>query len=127
MLGWGTTWLNLAGKTTLIKLVLSACPIYLRSGLLAPKNILTQMSAMIKKFLWKGGKNRNHTFYLLNWNVICLLKELGGLVIQDPLYMNLAVGAKIVWKLIFDSSELWKIAFLNKYFHKNRIMCMEKV
>lgn len=57
ILSWGAIWLNLAGKVVLIKYVLSSLPIYHCSILLAPAKILSSFDALLRKFLWQGGKN----------------------------------------------------------------------
>ena len=44
---WGEQWLTKAGKLTMIKLILSAIPIYQSSLLLAPKAIMDQISKLI--------------------------------------------------------------------------------
>lgn len=54
------------------------------------------MSITIWNFLWKGWKNNDTKFYLINWNVVRFPKEMGGLGIWDPLLVNIALGAKLV-------------------------------
>ena len=63
---WGATWLNPIGKVILIKSVLSTIPIYQSSILLAPKGILNKIESLLKKFLWKGGKQNENKLHLVN-------------------------------------------------------------
>ena len=49
--GWGTAWLNLAGKVVLIKAVLKSYMLYQCSLLLAPGKIINQIEASLKSFL----------------------------------------------------------------------------
>ena len=52
--GWGSTWLNLAGKVVLIKAVLNNYLIYQSSLLLAPAKTINQIEGLIRSFLWQG-------------------------------------------------------------------------
>ena len=49
--GWGSLWLNLAGKVVLIKAVLNSYLIYQSALLLAPAKIINQIEGMIRSFL----------------------------------------------------------------------------
>ena len=53
---WGFNWLNLAGKSVLIKSVLNSLPIFQFAVLLAPAGIIKKMEDLTRKFFWKGGK-----------------------------------------------------------------------
>ena len=53
---WGASWLNLAGKTILIKSVLNSMPIYQSSILLAPSSVISKIEMLLRKFIWEGGK-----------------------------------------------------------------------
>jgi len=53
---WGAFWLNLAGRTVLIKSVLSALPTFQFSSLLSPHNVKSSISNLLRRFLWEGGK-----------------------------------------------------------------------
>ena len=59
---WGARWLNLAGKSTLIKSILSSYPIFLFTIFLAPKSIQNDISKELRKFMWQGGKTLGKTF-----------------------------------------------------------------
>ena len=52
IIGWGTTWLNLAGKVVLIKVVLNNYLLYQCSLLLAPVKIINQIEGLMRTFLW---------------------------------------------------------------------------
>jgi hypothetical protein len=55
------------------------------------------------------------------------LKESGGLGIKDPLLMNLAMGAKLLWRLISWKIECWKRILLRKYLEGPRLRCLDHV
>jgi hypothetical protein len=96
---WGGQWLTNAGKLTLIKSVMSSLPIYQASFLLAPKAITTQISKLIRDFLWRGGKGNQKKYHLVNWETVKRPISEGGLQVRDPELANLALGGKILWKL----------------------------
>ena len=51
--------------------------------------------------MWQGGKSGNlKNFHLVNWETICRPKIYGGVGIRDPSKMNLALGAKILWRIV---------------------------
>eukprot|EP00253_Pinus_taeda_P032094 PITA_32094 len=56
LLAWGFSWLNIAGKSILIKSILNNLPLFQFSVLLAPSEILRKMEETIRKFFLKGGK-----------------------------------------------------------------------
>ena len=55
----------------------------------------------IRRFLWQGGKTDSiKKFHLVNWEIICKPKIHGGTGVRDPMKMNLALGAKIPWRVV---------------------------
>lgn len=52
---WGINWLNMAGKTILIKYVLSSLPLFQFSALLAPNGILQKMEKHLRYFFFGKG------------------------------------------------------------------------
>ena len=63
---WSANWLNLAGKTILIKVVLNSMPIYHSSILLAPGSVIPKLEGLLKKFIWEGGKGNDKKFHLMS-------------------------------------------------------------
>ena len=105
---WGSHWLNLAGKLTLSKSVLSSYTIFSFSIILAPKSILNEISKELRNFLWQGGKTLGKKFNLVNWGKVLEDKNRGGLGIRDHGLMNQEMGAKLVWCFISRRKEWWK-------------------
>jgi hypothetical protein len=103
---WGGHWLNPAGKSVLIKSVLSSLSIFQCSGLLAPKGVLDKISRALRSFLWAGGKTNTKKFHLLNWKQVFQPLNKGGLAIRDPTLMNTSLGAKLAWRLITGNTRL---------------------
>ena len=67
---WNANWLNLAGKTTLIKVVLNSMPIYQSSILLAPGSTIRKIEGLLNKFIWEGGKGNEKKIHLIRWDKI---------------------------------------------------------
>jgi len=53
---WGYSWLNNAGKSVLIKLVLHSLPLFQFAGLLAPANIIKKILRTYPEVLLEGRK-----------------------------------------------------------------------
>lgn len=70
IVAWGGFWLTTGGKLTLIKSVLSALTTYQASLMLAPKLISDQISRLMRKFLWNGGRGNNNRFHLISWDIV---------------------------------------------------------
>ena len=103
IVSWGRYWLTMAGKLFLIKVVLSALPIFQSSLLLAPKTITAQISKLLRDFLWNGGKGNQNKLYLVCWETIKKPISKGGLQIRDPGLANIALGRKIIWQMITEN------------------------
>ena len=97
IISWGGLWLSMAGKLILVKVVLSAFPIFQSSLLLAPKSILAQISKFLRDFLWTGGKGNHNKMHLVSWEVLKRPFSEGGLQIRDPGMANLALSGKLIW------------------------------
>lgn len=56
----------------------------------------------------------------MGWKSIIQAQEKGGLGIRSPKFLNLALGAKIVWRLITGPTAWWKKALELKYLNCTR-------
>eukprot|EP00253_Pinus_taeda_P013466 PITA_13466 len=112
---WGVSWLNLAGRTILIKAVLSGLPIYQYAVMMAPASIHKHMELIMRSFLWQGGKQDTKKFSLVNWGQVSLPYEKGGLSIKIPSFSNQALGLKLIWKIISSKGSCWVETIKRKY------------
>ena len=110
---WQGKLLAMGGRTTLINSSLSSVPLYMLSFYRVPVGIRESLDSVRKNFLWNENEveKKNH---LVNWQVVCLPKDQGGLGILDLELMNIALLAKWLWKL-FNENGLWQEFLVNKY------------
>eukprot|EP00253_Pinus_taeda_P031988 PITA_31988 len=112
---WGVYWLNLAGRTILIKAILSALPIYQFATTLAPASIHKHMELIIRSFLWQGGKQDTKKFSLVKWSKVILPLAKGGLGIRVPRLANMAMGFKLIWRILSERGAWWTEIIKRKY------------
>ena len=106
---WGLSWLNIAGKTVLIKSVLNNLPIYQASLMLAPPGIIRKLEGLTRKFFWKGGKQNSKRFPLVSWDKVSKPILEGGLNLKDLRLQSIALGARIqILKLCMQAQEIIK-------------------
>ena len=113
-------WLNLAGRVTLIKALLSALPIYQYAIIMASASAHKQMELIIRSFLWQGGKQDNKKFNLVRWEQVALPYEKGGITIRLPGLMNISLGTKIIWRMINGNGHWWEKVLTMKYLNCHR-------
>jgi len=112
---WGVSWLNLAGRSTLIKAVLSALPIYQYAVTLAPASTHKHMELLMRSFLWQGGKQESKKFSLVKWEQVILPYDKGGLAIKIPSFSNRAMGFKLIWRILTGKGSWWVEVLKRKY------------
>lgn len=108
-------WPNMAGKVILIKALLTVLPIYQYATILAPASAHKKMELIIRGFLWQGGKQENKKFSLVKWEQVTLPYEQRGLSIRLPGLINVALGMKIIWRMITGKESWWKKTLAIKY------------
>eukprot|EP00253_Pinus_taeda_P036647 PITA_36647 len=126
MQAWGSSWLNIAGKSVLIKSVFSNLPLFQFSVLLALVGIIKRMEELIRNFLWKGGKQNEKRIPLVNWEIVSRPLQEGGLNFKNLSMQNLAMGAKMIWKIIAPKPGWVQLALWRKYFRGQRMRCLEQ-
>jgi len=100
LLAWGFSWLNIAGKSVLIKCVLNSLPLFQFFVLLAPTGILRKMEEITRIFFWKGGMQNEKNIPLVNWESISKPLLEGGLNFKNIGIHNIAMGAKLICRII---------------------------
>ena len=84
---------------TLIQLVLNSIPIYTMQSALLPLGVCTKIDKAVRNFIW-GSSQDKKGIPLLRWQKIILSKENGGLGIKKMRNMNVALMAKLGWRLL---------------------------
>lgn len=65
--GWKAHLLNLAGRTAMVRFMLSAIPAYLLIALSMPKWVIKKIDKIRRAFLWTGRKETNRDICLVAW------------------------------------------------------------
>ena len=92
---WKGRFLSLAGRTCVIKSVLTAIPLFYLSVYKSPESVYKSIISTQRKFLWGWGKEKRPISWV-SWGDVCKQKEEGGLGIKDIKKLNFALVAK--WK-----------------------------
>ncbi|KAH7537930.1 hypothetical protein FEM48_Zijuj03G0145100 [Ziziphus jujuba var. spinosa] len=77
------------------------------STFLLPINVCEDLDAIVRKFWWESKPNASGFLALKAWRDLCRPKELGGLGFRRFKDLNLAVVAKLRWKLACEEDSLW--------------------
>jgi hypothetical protein len=123
---WGATWLNKAGKLILINFVLTSLPVYQASILLALRGIVRDIDSILRKFLWEGGRNEGEKMHLISWDKVKAPRMEGGLQVRDVATQNLAMGGKILWKMIRGKTTWSSKAIKTKYLCGHKERCLDR-
>ncbi|XP_052112461.1 uncharacterized protein LOC127744218 [Arachis duranensis] len=106
--------LSLAGRTTLVKSVLSSMPLYNMQSAILPASTCNTIDRICRNFIW-GDTDQNKKIHLLNWKMICEPKHTGGLGIRHASLGNKAFMMKAGWGLIAKKDDLWAKVLRSKY------------
>ena len=74
----------------------------------------------------RGKSNGTKIFHLVNWDVVCGQKIFGRTGIRDPTRMNLALGAKILRRIMSGDKGWWKEILRKKYMKGARKRCVDE-
>jgi len=111
---WRRRYLSLAGRICVIKLVLTAVPLYYLSLFRAPKSVCKNIISIQRRFLWGWGKEKKPISWV-SWKVVCKSKEEGGLGLTDIREFNYAILAKWRWRWLSEEEGRWKDILDSKY------------
>lgn len=96
-----------AGRTVLVKSVAATIPSYAMSTFFLPSSVSNALDKNFEDFWWGFPKGKNRNLSLKSWSSVCIPRKLGGLGFRLMKNMNLALLAKLGWKLLSNSNHLW--------------------
>ncbi|KAL0297854.1 UNVERIFIED_CONTAM: hypothetical protein Sangu_3175900 [Sesamum angustifolium] len=111
--GWNQLQLTYAGRTQLIKSVLSAIHQYWCSVFMLPKGVIKAIEAKLQNFLWRGGTATGG--YKVAWEQVCKPVTHGGLGIRNLQLMNNALMSKHLWHILIQKQESIWVSWITKY------------
>jgi hypothetical protein len=95
--GWKATNLNPAGRATLVKVVLTAIPIYHLIALRCPRWVIKAIDKIRRGFLWKGRTDIRGGHCVVGWSKVCRPISLGGLEIHTLEMMGWSLNLRWLW------------------------------
>uniref|UniRef100_A0A803QC15 Reverse transcriptase zinc-binding domain-containing protein n=1 Tax=Cannabis sativa TaxID=3483 RepID=A0A803QC15_CANSA len=82
---------------------------------LIPKTPCLETDQAVRKFWWMGSETKDRFLALCDWTSLCLPLDRGGLNFKKFGDINLALVAKLGWKLANEEDSLWCKIFKAKY------------
>ncbi|KAL0291209.1 UNVERIFIED_CONTAM: hypothetical protein Sradi_7031800 [Sesamum radiatum] len=111
--GWNQLKLTYAGRTQLIKSVLSSIHQYWCSVFILPKGVIKTIEAKIRNFLWRGGTESGG--YKVAWEQVCKPTLHGGLGIRNIQTMNNALMGKHLWQILTKKHDSIWVSWISRY------------
>jgi len=117
---WRTKLLSRARKFVLVKSVAAPIAEYFMQCQALPSKVCEAVDKTIRDFLW-GSTEEKRKMHMVKWSTVTLPKELGGLGLHSMKDRNLAILAKLCWRLASANGSPWADMLSTKYLTPNRI------
>ncbi|CAN6231704.1 unnamed protein product [Urochloa humidicola] len=99
--------MNRAGRLVMVRVVLTAAPIYLLIAMDLPKWVLKAIDKRRRGFLWKGQDRANGGSCLVAWEKVQRPLEYGGLGIHNLELLGCALRIRWLWAEKTDPERPW--------------------
>ncbi|KAJ9546729.1 hypothetical protein OSB04_019272 [Centaurea solstitialis] len=103
---WKTKFLSFGGRKQLVISVLQSLQLYWMAVFLFPSNVIHELEALCRDFLWAQG-NSSRGKCKVAWDAVCKPLSCGGLGIKRLSVWNRALLAKHLWDICSCRDSLW--------------------
>jgi hypothetical protein len=111
---WKAKLLSPAGRVILVQSVTSAILAYYMQNVALPIRIYSSLDKLNRDFLWRSTDERKK-IHMVSWNKVCRPRDLGGLGLYSAKARNLALLAKLNWRVMEEPDSLWAKTLIAKY------------
>ena len=111
--GYRAKILSQAGRSVLIKSVASTIPSM--GTFLLPDSICHKLDKIFKYFWWGFPKGKSRNLSLKSWRSMCTPRQVGRMGFRLMKDVNLALIAKLGWKLLTKFDYVWVSPLIAKY------------
>lgn len=113
--GWAEQFLSPASKEVLIKSVAMDMPNHAMACFKLPVGMCKEMEGVISQFWWRG-QSRTKGCHWVAWDKMTMSRKCGGLGFRDLICFNLAMLAKISWRVLQNPNSVLGRLLRDKYF-----------
>ncbi|GKB85769.1 RNA-directed DNA polymerase, eukaryota, reverse transcriptase zinc-binding domain protein, partial [Tanacetum coccineum] len=115
---WKNKFLSIAGRLQLVQSVIVSMHVHWASVFVLPTRVLLDIEQLMRGFLWCQGSMHKGKAKVA-WDVVCLLKDEGGLGVKHLDLFKKALMTSHVWKLLLRNDSLW-VKWIHMYKIKDR-------
>ncbi|KAL9659029.1 hypothetical protein QQ045_018594 [Rhodiola kirilowii] len=101
---WVRKFIYMAGRVTIIEVVLNSTLIHTLASLPTPQAVLDRISSLLSSFLWDSNADSRH--HWIGWRDVCRPKVAGGLGITHLETIKMSLQYKLAWHSM-SSPLLW--------------------
>ena len=112
--GLKSRFLSFARRQIHIISILNPIPLFVMQTNLVPKGVCNKAKSFMRRFMWGGALLKKSTS-LVKWEKIIKPVESGGLGLKYLHHMNLALMAKLGWRVLHGQNDLWACVLINRY------------
>lgn len=116
-ISYSTQFLSTAGKAIMLQAILSAVPTFAMTCFLLPISLCKRIQSVLTRFWWDA-KDGQRKICWLSWEKLTQPKCLGGLGFRDIQVFNVALLAKLAWRLLTKPNCLLSRILMSKYCSK---------
>jgi len=95
--GWKASLMNRSGRLIMVRVVLTAVPIYLMIAMDLPKWVIRAIDKWHRGLLWKGQEQANGGNCLVAWEKVLRPLQYGGLGIHNLETLGWALRIRWLW------------------------------